>query len=218
MPVPPKDRPLQSLREHAIDQLVLNYGRGNLSLSAFETRLDAALEAHSHDALLELLDGLDVLEDAKFAEQRRREFGIRLPLDREDGGAVDRMIHIFGGANRRGPWSVAPRIEMFNILGGVTLDFSDARLTSSTVKIRVFTLFGGADIIVPEHFNVVTKALCIFGGIDDAVGSASMSSAPTVIIEGVLIFGGIHVRVRTKLRERMLAFAQTVRDMFRSAH
>jgi hypothetical protein len=218
MPVPPSDRPLQSLREHAIDQLVLNYGRGNLSLSAFETRLDTALEARSHDALLELLDGLDVIEDAKFAEQRRREFGIRSPSDRDHDGTVDRMIHIFGGTNRRGPWRVAPHIEMFNILGGATLDFSEARLTSSTVGIRVFTLFGGADIIVPEHFNVVTKALCIFGGIDDAVGSSPMSGAPTVVIDGVLIFGGIHVRARTKLRERMAAFAQTVRDIFRSAH
>jgi hypothetical protein len=215
MPVPPEDRPLRSLREHTIDQLVLNYGRGNLSLEAFESRLDAALEARTHERLLALVEDLDVIEDAKFTAQRQREFGVRLPVDA--GTDVDRMVHIFGGTHRRGAWSVPAKIEMLNVLGGATLDFSEAQLSSSTVNVRVFALFGGAKFIVPEHFNVVTKAICIFGGVDGAVGSASLSSAPTIVIEGVLIFGGIHVRVRTKLRERMLAFAQTMREMFRSA-
>ena len=42
MPVTPKDKPIQTLREETIDTLIMNYGHGHLSLDAFERRLDQA--------------------------------------------------------------------------------------------------------------------------------------------------------------------------------
>ena len=40
-----EDRPLEKVREETIDQLVMNYGHGELSSEAFERRLDAAMDA-----------------------------------------------------------------------------------------------------------------------------------------------------------------------------
>ena len=57
MPVVPQDRPINALREETIDQLIVNYGHGKLSLAAFERRLDEALDTQSHDRLLELTQG-----------------------------------------------------------------------------------------------------------------------------------------------------------------
>jgi hypothetical protein len=44
MPVTPNDRPIETLREETIDQLIMNYGHGKLSREAFERRLDEALD------------------------------------------------------------------------------------------------------------------------------------------------------------------------------
>ena len=129
MPVPPQDRPLNSVREETIDRLIVNYGHGKLSLEAFERRLDQALDAKSADALVALTSDLELQVDRQYAQQKRAEFGIRtepVPYARDTSW----MIHIFGGGNRRGTWTVPSEIWMVNIFGGAEIDFSEARLTS----------------------------------------------------------------------------------------
>ncbi|MBN7828082.1 LiaF domain-containing protein, partial [Bowmanella dokdonensis] len=55
-------------------------------------------------------------------------------------------------------------ITSVSIMGGSELDFSQAVFTSQQVTIRVFCLFGGDNIYVPENVNVVSRAFCILGG------------------------------------------------------
>ena len=42
MSVAYRDKPIELLREEVIEQLIMNYGHGELSLGAFERRLDQA--------------------------------------------------------------------------------------------------------------------------------------------------------------------------------
>ena len=113
MPVATHDRPINAVREEAIDQLIVNYGHGKLSLEAFERRLDRALDAKSHDEILELTADLDLVADKSYVAKKRAELGM------EPDGAlsknVDHMVHIFGGGNRRGAWTVAKEIHMLNV-------------------------------------------------------------------------------------------------------
>jgi hypothetical protein len=218
MPVTPQDRPLNSLREETVDQLIMNYGHGKLSLQAFERRLDQALDAKSHDALLSLTQDLDLVADKTYTEQKKTELGIRtasLYAEEADGtGGTDHMINIFGGTNRRGAWNVPSRINMLNIFGGADLDFSDARFTSRTTRITLFCVFGGANFYVRDGINTVSKALCIFGGIDNRAPSTSDRDAPTLLIQGLVLFGGARIKVRKTARERLLEFADSIRNMF----
>lgn len=143
MPVAPQDRPLNSVREETIDRLIVNYGHGKLSLEAFERRLDQALDAKSPDALVALTSDLDLQVDKQYAQQKRAEFGIRTePVPYARDRSV--MIHVFGGGNRSGAWTVPREIFMLNLFGGGEVDFSNARFTSPVVRVRMLTLFGGA--------------------------------------------------------------------------
>jgi DUF1707 SHOCT-like domain len=220
MAVTPHDRPLASLREETVDQLIVNYGRGRLSLEAFERRLDRALEASRHDELLALTADLEVfpdvdLPDSDFAERKREALGAT--RERPAPGNREHIVNILGGTKRRGAWSVPAEIRIFNFLGGATLDFTEARFTSPTTRIRTISLLGGTDIFVPENVNTVSKAFCLLGGVDDSAGMSTDPAAPTIIIEGLLVLGGVKVRLKRRLRERLLAFAQSVREMFGSA-
>jgi len=160
MPVPPQDRPLNAVREETIDRLIVNYGHGKLSLEAFERRLDEALDAKSADALVALTNDLELQVDKQYAQQKRAEFGIRtepVPYARD----TTWMIHIFGGGNRRGMWTVPSEIFMLNIFGGAEIDFSEARFTSPVTRIKMLTLFGGAQFYVNENINTQAHAIYI---------------------------------------------------------
>ena len=113
---PAQDRPLNSVREETIDRLIVNYGHGKLSLEAFERRLDQALDAKSADALVALTNDLELQVDRQYAQQKRAEFGIRtepVPHARDTSW----MIHIFGGGNRRGAWTVPKELDGEHLRG-----------------------------------------------------------------------------------------------------
>ena len=216
MPVAPQDRPVASVREETIDRLIVNYGHGKLSLEAFERRLDQALEAKTADQLLPLVADLELTADKAYSEAKREELAPHAP----SGGAheVEHMFHIFGGSNRRGAWTVPPEIRMFNIFGGGELDFSKAVFTQPVTRIKLLCLFGGAEIRVAEDHNVLSKAICIFGGIDNRSGGMQRPGAPTIVIEGFVLFGGASIRVKKSVRERWMEFAEHIKTALGPIH
>ncbi len=179
MPVTPQDRPLDALREETVDQLIMNYGHGKLSREAFERRLDEALDTKSHERLVELTKDLDLRADRQYTAQKKAELGIR--VDASAANRVDdaeHIINVFAGNNRRGAWDVPRAIRIFNLFGGAELDFTDARFAAETTYITVFCLFGGVNIRVRDGMRTISKAICIFGGVDNRAGSTSDPNAP----------------------------------------
>jgi len=209
MPVAPQDRPIASVREETIDRLIVNYGHGKLSLEAFERRLDQALDAKTADQLLALVADLELTADTAYADAKRRELAPHEP----PGGAqdVEHLIHVFGGSKRSGVWTVPREIRMINFFGGGDLDFSQAQFTQPVTRIRMLCVFGGADIRVAEDHNVVSKAICIFGGVDNRAGAVQRPGAPTIVIEGFMLFGGATIRIKKALRQRWLEFAEQIK-------
>ena len=217
MPVTPQDRPIDALREQTVDQLIMNYGHGRLSREAFERRLDQALDAKSTEQLVELTRDLDLKADRDYTAQKKSELGIRVePAAAAD--EVEHMINIFGGTTRRGSWDVPSEIKLINVFGGCELDFSNARFTSPVTRIKMLTLFGGAQFYVNENINTQTHALCLFGGIHNGGPSNPDPNNPTVIIEGLVLFGGADIRIKRTLKERWLAFAEQFKGAFGPLH
>ncbi|HVY67193.1 MAG TPA: DUF1707 domain-containing protein [Gammaproteobacteria bacterium] len=213
MPVTPQDRPIEALREQTVDQLIMNYGHGHLSREAFERRLDQALDAESTEQLVELTRDLDLKADTDYTAQKKAELGIRVePTATAD--EVEHMINVFGGTTRRGAWDVPGEIKLINVFGGSELDFSNARFTARTTRIMMFCMFGGASFRVHEGMRVKSKAICIFGGVDNRAGSPSDPDAPTLIIEGIALFGGADIRIKKTPKQRFQEFANTLRSMF----
>jgi hypothetical protein len=214
MPVTPHDRPIDSLRDETVDQLIMNYGHGKLSREAFERRLDSALDAKSHDQLLELTRDLDLSTDKQYAEQKKAELGIRIEPEAAEADEVEHMINIFSGTHRRGAWDVPKEIRMINVFGGSDLDFSSARFAAKTTRITLFCMFGGATFRVREGMRTISKAVCIFGGIDNRGSSVADPDAPTLVIEGLALFGGAAIKIKKTAKQRLQEFADTLRAMF----
>jgi hypothetical protein len=215
MPVSPNDRPIDSLREDTVDQLIMNYGHGTLSREAFERRLDEALETKSHERLLELTQDLDLNTDRQYTAQKKAELGIRVDPSAANGiDDAEHIINVFAGNNRKGAWDVPRHIRIFNFFGGAELDFTDARFASETTYITVFCLFGGVNLRVRDGMRSISKTVCIFGGVDNRAGPTADPNAPLLIVEGLCLFGGVDIRVKKTPKQRLTEFADTLRGMF----
>jgi hypothetical protein len=103
---------------------------------------------------------------------------------------------------------------VFTLFGGSNIDFTEARFTDRTTRVRMFCLFGGVDIYVPEGINTTVKVFSIFGGMSNKSPNARRPDAPRLILEGLILFGGGDVKVRKTFKERLLEFADGMRAMF----
>lgn len=215
MAVTPQDRPIETLREETVDQLIMNYGHGKLSREAFERRLDEALDTKSHDQLLELTRDLDLKADRQYTAQKKAELGIRVePATVSRADDAEHVINIFSGNSRKGAWDVPRAIRIFNVFGGTELDFTDARFTAETTYITMFCLFGGVDIRVREGMRTLSRAIAVFGGVDNRAPSTTDPNAPLLVIEGAVLFGGVDIRIKKTPKQKLREFADHMRTLF----
>lgn len=101
---------------------------------------------------------------------------------------------IFGGSKKKVFSKNFRGGEMTNIFGGSEIDLTQADINGTAV-LEVTTLFGGATLLVPAHWNVISDAVAILGDVKD---KRIMKNIPennkTLIIKGTVIFGGIDIK------------------------
>ncbi len=78
--------------------------------------------------------------------------------------------------------------------GGGDVDLRGVRLDPAGATLSVRTLFGGGRVLVPETWNVDLRVMAVFGGSADVRPAFERApDAPTLVIEGVAVFGGFAV-------------------------
>ncbi|MDP5274287.1 LiaF transmembrane domain-containing protein [Chengkuizengella axinellae] len=81
--------------------------------------------------------------------------------------------------------------------GDTNLNLREANITSKKeVTIDVVVAFGGADIYIPENWNVEFKGVPIFGDWSNRTLDRSTTNpeAPTLILNCVIVFGGLDIK------------------------
>jgi hypothetical protein len=214
MPVLLEDRPIEQVRQEAIDKLIFNYSHGVISAEAFERRLDKAMASQVHQEIVDQVADLELQTDSGYEQQKDDRFKVN--YGSTDADASETIVNIFGGSDRSGQWSVPKEVKVFSLFGGSDIDFSDAIFSSPQVTIKVLCIFGGDNIYVPENINVVSKAFCIFGGVSNKAPSISYKQAPTLTIEGFVLFGGVNISIKRTIKEKFVAFANQLKTMFNS--
>lgn len=80
------------------------------------------------------------------------------------------------------------------ILGGVTIDLRQAELDGGRALIDTFAWWGGVDIFVPEHWELVFQGVPILGAFEDLTRQTLGEDPPQLVIRGVALMGGVEVR------------------------
>ena len=105
-------------------------------------------------------------------------------------------LSIFGGSKVNVNGKDFSGGKITTIFGGSEIDLRDAKPAGKVIVIDILTMFGGAELRVPENWNVKTQNTPIFGGVDDKRRSMNpeVEFETTLVIKGITIFGGMEIR------------------------
>ena len=140
MPVKIEDRPLKKIREEVIDQLVMNYAHQEITLAAFEERLDRAIDSNDRQVILDQVADLELKADSEYQKTKAE----KLAEDRHFFDDADehheKMFRFLSTSTQNGPWVVEEKTSITSILSDVTLDFTEAIFKTPVVHIKYFKI------------------------------------------------------------------------------
>ncbi len=132
--------------------------------------------------LVALAEDLPLTVDKAFVKSKKQDLAPNfIPSETEE---TDYMINIFSGSSRGGVFKLPKELRYISIFSGTEIDLTHAQFCQDVVRIKIFSLFSGDAIYVPENVNVISKAFCIFGSIDNSAAPNVIRNpnAPTVVI------------------------------------
>lgn len=194
------DRPLPARlpsperRDQVAARLCEHFASGHLELDALEARLAAVDRARTEAELEEQFRDLPVL-------------AAPAPAISEPPARRGWALALLGGNARKGVWSPPRRLNAVAVLGGVELDFRDARLPPGETHVTAVAVMGGIDITVPPGLPVTVRGLGILGGVDQAedVGEIAGPDTPRLVITALACMGGVGVQTRASKRAEQIA-------------
>jgi hypothetical protein len=169
------------------------YAEGRLTRDEHDERIDQLMKAKTFDDLIPITRDLVRAAPDRAVPAARSESRFTIDTTGQNPQA-DKLIAIFGGVTRKGRWRVRKNIQALTLFGGMDLDLREAIFEASVVEISGFWCFGGLDIKVPEGIEVQDQTAGIFGGTDVGDIGDPAPGAPTLVIKGVTLFGGISIR------------------------
>jgi predicted membrane protein len=60
--------------------------------------------------------------------------------------------------------------------------------------INIFAMMGGFEIVVPETWRVISEVTPFMGGIEDKSRTSANPNAPTLVIRGFMMMGGLTLK------------------------
>jgi hypothetical protein len=162
-------------RERAVAQLQEACTQGRLTLEELTTRLEQALAATTYGELDEVT--------------------VDLPSRPVFTGAPRRwIVEIFGGGMYRGRWRVGREVRMVSIFAGTALDLREAVISEPGLTVRVFALFAGPKVVVPDHADVQLAGAAVFGSHRLRVSTVPIDGSPQIKVVAYTLFGDVLVR------------------------
>jgi hypothetical protein len=175
-------------RDRAAAELCEHFAAGHLELEALEQRLAEVDAARSESQLAELVAGLPALPAVVPAV--------------EPPAARGWALAVMGGASRKGAWRVPRSLHAVALMGGVELDFRDARLGPGETHVTAVAVMGGIEIVVPPGLPVTVRGIGVLGAVDQGEHTEAEPSAgaPRLKVTALAVMGGIEVKTRASVK------------------
>jgi predicted membrane protein len=128
-------------------------------------------------------------------------------VSRSSGPRIDASA-ILAGTQRKVVTDQFSTADVNAVIAAMTLDLRPAKLIDGRGEIDVYAMWGGIDLMVPKEWRVVSEVTPILGVFQDATQVPEDPNAPTLVVRGSVVMGGIEVRnddrkvFRTRTRGR----------------
>jgi hypothetical protein len=183
-------------RQTAVDTLCAHFAADHIETDEFERRLDLAYAAQAKNELLALFKDLPELQQESGSAAPVVAPSVEVDTTRQ---AAERefMLAVMGGTERKGRWTPPRHMTVLAIMGGAGLDFRDAVFAHNEINVTIFSIMGGAEILVPPGVRVESNGIAILGGFGAAQQTeATDPNAPVVRINGLVMMGGVDIQER----------------------
>ncbi len=177
--------PTSDQRERVEAELYEHFAAGHIELDALELRLAGVDAAGSTVELRRLVSDLPALPapaPAVVAEPAPRGWALA----------------VLGGNTKKGAWSPPRQLNAFALMGGVELDFRQARLPAGVTHVTAVALMGGVEIIVPPGLPVTVRGLGIMGAVDqvEQSGGERSPNSPQLKVTALACMGAVEIKTR----------------------
>jgi len=187
-------------RDHVGMLLQRAVGLGMLSLGEFTERMDTALAAKTRGELNAVLIDLPGI---RLTGQPNPVLPAYAGSPRSTPGAVIRAR--MSSVNRKGAWQVPPSMRLNNNMSNVTLDFTQAVMSTQVVELRVDDFCSSLTLILPQAATVDLNGL-------DLIGSSANNKVRTgppigplhVVVHGRVRFGSVTAKYSAAAQWRRL--------------
>lgn len=112
----------------------------------------------------------------------------------DEAGSTFNTFAFMGAAERKVISQSLRQGELSAVMGGVVADLRSASPADGRAVVDVFAMWGGIEIIVPVGWRVVGEVTAILGGFDDSTVPPLDPAAPTLVVKGTAMMGGIEVK------------------------
>lgn len=179
-------------REQVMTVLNTAFAEGRLSRDEHDDRVSQVMAARTFDDLVPVTHDLVVVAPQRpVAPVNQSDFAVDT---RSAHAAPDWLVAIFGAVNRTGRWRVRKRSQALAVFGGMDLDLRNAVFEDPVVEVSGFWCFGGMEVKVPAGIEVRDQVIGIFGGSDVRDLGEPQPGAPTLVVKGLALFGGVSIR------------------------
>ena len=187
-------------REQVATVLNTAYAEGRLTRDEHDERLSQLMAAKTFDDLIPITRDLVVVGSrAVRPTSGPSSFDIDTTAASEE---PNRLVAIFSGVSRSGKWRVRRKNQALALFGGIDLDLRDAIFEGATIEMSGICCFGSLDIKVPPGVEVRNEMVGIFGDTAIKYLADPVPRAPTLVIKGLTLFGGVTVRGPKPSRRR----------------
>lgn len=178
-------------RDQVAALLSAAYAEGRLTHEEHDERLERVLVSRTFDDLIALTTDLVPLDPTPTTVSSPTP---RFVVGQGGTSEPDRMVAVFGGVERRGRWRVRARSQVVAVFGGVDLDLREADFDAPVLELVVQACFGGVELKVPAGITVRNETVNIFGGTEVKNLGDPVEGAPTLVLKGTVLFGGVTVK------------------------
>jgi len=190
---------LNQARERTVQTLSEHFAQDNLDVDQLESRLDLCYRAKSLEELDVLTADLPILRPStELTPAHDVVPAVRPSADPASVRDTQVVVAIMSGNSRKGTWTPPRHLYAVATMGGLELDFREARFPPGETEITIFALMGGADIIVPPGLPVRSNVVAIMGGFEQADQAPDdlPPDAPRLKVNGFVLMGGVDMSVR----------------------
>ncbi len=181
----PVGAPTSEQRERVEAELYEHFSAGHIELDVLELRLAGVDEAKSTAELQKLVSDLPALPEPA-------------PAAVAEPAARGWALAVMGGNSRKGTWSPPRQLNAIALMGGVELDFRQARLPAGVTHVTAVALMGGVEIVVPPGLPVTVRGLGIMGAVDqvEQSGGGRSPNSPQLKVTALACLGGVEIKTR----------------------